>query len=123
VQSLTRSLGFVALGPARAAAIDLGPGTRPPGGLSSSYRQWRRLGGAQRKLDRRLDELSERGIDVIAISAEIREGSEQLQADWKLERLPIAYGLAEPSPREWGLFVSRGRSDDEPTPFYEPLNG
>jgi hypothetical protein len=54
----------------------------------------------ERKLDRRLDELSERGIDVIAISAEPREGSEQLQADWKLERRPIAYGLTEPSMRE-----------------------
>ena len=68
--------------------------------LSSSYRQWRRLGGPQRELNRRFDELSERGIDVIAISAETREGSEQLQADWKLERLPIAYGLTEPSMRE-----------------------
>ena len=49
------------------------------------------------KLDQRLDELSERRIELIAISAEAREGSEQLQADWKLERLPIAYGLTEPS--------------------------
>jgi peroxiredoxin len=72
------------------------------------------------ELDRRLDELSARGVDVIAVSAETRERSEQLQADWKLERLPIAYGLAEPSMREWGLFVSRGRSDDEPALFNEP---
>src|SRR3954462_7790330 len=68
--------------------------------LSSSYR--RRLGGPQRKPDRRLNELSERGIDVVAISAETREGSEQLQADWRLERRLIAYGLTEvPSTREW----------------------
>jgi hypothetical protein len=52
-------------------------------------------------------------IEVIAISAGPREGSEQLQADWKLERLPVAYGLTEPSMRAWGLFVSRGRKDDE----------
>src|SRR3954453_9559200 len=74
--------------------------------LSSSYR--RRLGGPQRKPDRRLNELSERGIDVVAISAETREGSEQLQADWRLERLPIAYALTEPSTREWGLFRLAG---------------
>lgn len=72
------------------------------------------------ELDRRLDELSERGIDVIAISAETRERSEQLQADWKLERLPIAYGLTETSMREWGLFVSQGRDEDEPALFNEP---
>jgi hypothetical protein len=58
------------------------------------------------ELDRRLDELSARGIDGRAVSAEPRERSEQLLADWKLERLPIAYGLAQPSIREWRLFVS-----------------
>jgi len=47
---------------------------------------------ATAKLDRRRDELSERGIEVVAISAEARERSEQLQADWKLECRPIAYG-------------------------------
>ena len=72
------------------------------------------------ELDRRFDELSVRGIDVIGISAETRERSEQLQADRKLERLPIAHGPTEPSMREWGLFVSRGRSDDEPALFNEP---
>jgi alkyl hydroperoxide reductase subunit AhpC len=60
------------------------------------------------ELDRRLDELSARGLDVIAISAETRERTEQLQAGSKLERLAIAYGLTEPSMREWGLFASRG---------------
>jgi hypothetical protein len=55
------------------------------------------------------------------IIAETREGSEQLQADWKLERLPIAYALTEPSMREWGLFLSRERTDDELPLFNEPL--
>ena len=72
------------------------------------------------ELDRRLDELTARGIEVIAISAETRERSEQLQAGWRLERLPIAYGLAERSMRVWGLFVSRGRGEDEPALFNEP---
>ena len=78
------------------------------------------LPGPLAELDRRLDELSARGIDVIAVSAETRERSERLLADWKLERLPIAYGLAKPSMREWGLFVSQGRSNDEPALFNEP---
>ena len=65
------------------------------------------------ELDRRVDELSARGIDVIAVSAETCERPERLLADWKLERPPIAFGLAEPSMREWGLLVSRGRSDDD----------
>jgi hypothetical protein len=71
------------------------------------------------ELDRRPDELSARGIDIVAISDETRERSQQLQADRKL-RVPIAYGPTEPSMRAWGPFVSRGRSDDEPPPFSEP---
>lgn len=40
------------------------------------------------ELDRRVDELSARGIDVIAVSAETCERPERLLADWKLERPP-----------------------------------
>jgi hypothetical protein len=58
----------------------------------------------------------QRGIDVIAVSAEPRRRSEQPQADRKLERLPIACGLAA----RGGPFVSRVPSDDDPAIFNEP---
>ena len=96
------SFGWASVGPATLTMVVFFPGLHCP------------VCRAQRaELDRRLDQLSARGIDVIAVSAEARERSEQLQADWKRERLPIAYGLSEPSMGEWGPFVSRGRSDDE----------
>jgi hypothetical protein len=72
---------------------------------------------AQRNLDRPRDELSERGIEVVAISGEARDGSEQLHADWKLERVPIACGLTDPPMRECGLFGSRRRT----AVLFEPL--
>ena len=73
-----------------------------------------------RELERRLDELHSRGIDVIAVSGETRERTTQLAQEWKLERLPLAYGLTEDKMRAWGLFVSHGHFENEPALFNEP---
>lgn len=40
--------------------------------------------------------------------------------EWKIEKVPLAYGLTEAQMREWGLFVSRAINDDEPAVFNEP---
>jgi peroxiredoxin len=72
------------------------------------------------ELERRLDEITARAIDVIALSGETRERTATLAEQWKLEHLPLAYGLSEQQMRAWGLFVSRGRSEDEPPLFNEP---
>lgn len=72
------------------------------------------------ELNRRLEDLSGRGIELITVSGETRERSEQLASEWKLDRLPIAYGLTETQMRDWGLFVSRGLWDSEPPLFNEP---
>ena len=72
------------------------------------------------ELDRRLDELQERGIEVIAVSGETRERTEELAEKWRLERLPLGYGLTEAQMRSWGLFVSHGRAEAEPDLFNEP---
>jgi peroxiredoxin len=73
-----------------------------------------------RELDRRLDELTERGIEVVSVSGETRERAQRMHDEWKLERVRIAYGLREDQMRAWGLFISRGISDDEPALFNEP---
>jgi peroxiredoxin len=72
------------------------------------------------ELERRLDELYARGIEVIVVSGETSERTTHLAQEWKLERLPLAYGLSENQMRAWGLFVSRGRDDHEPALFNEP---
>ena len=76
--------------------------------------------GQLRELERRLDELQSRGIDVIAVSGETRERMTQLAQEWKLERLPLAYGLTEAQMRAWGLFISHGLDEREPAVFNEP---
>jgi peroxiredoxin len=72
------------------------------------------------ELDRRLDELHARGVDVVAVSGETRERTTTLTQEWKLERLPLAYGLTEDQMRAWGLFISHGLDENEPAVFNEP---
>jgi peroxiredoxin len=76
--------------------------------------------GQLSELERRLGEFVQRGIEVIAVSGETRERTTQLAQQWRLEQLPLAYGLTEDRMRAWGLFVSHGINDGEPGLFNEP---
>lgn len=73
-----------------------------------------------RELDRRLDELTARGVDVLAVSGDDRERASRTVSEWKLERLHVGYGIEEATMRRWGLFVSRAIKDGEPARFNEP---
>jgi peroxiredoxin len=72
------------------------------------------------ELERRMGELEERGIEVIAVSGETRERTTRLAQEWQLERLPLAYGLTQDQMGAWGLFISRGINEGEPALFNEP---
>ena len=72
------------------------------------------------ELDRRLDELTKRGIEVVSISGESAERAAAMREDWGIREVPLAYGLSEAQMRAWGLFVSRGRNEEEPPIFNEP---
>jgi peroxiredoxin len=72
------------------------------------------------ELNRRLDKLTGRGLDVLAVSGDTLEHATRTQQEWKLDRLPLAYGLTEEDWRAWGLFVSAGIKDEEPERFTEP---
>src|ERR671914_748541 len=72
------------------------------------------------ELDRRFDELAEKGIDVVSISGESEQRASQMRDEWKIDKVPLAYGLSEAQMREWGLFVSRGITADAPAVFNEP---
>jgi peroxiredoxin len=72
------------------------------------------------ELDRRFDELAEKGIDVVSISGESEQRALQMRDEWGIDRVPLAYGLSAPQMREWGLFVSRAIRDGEPAVFSEP---
>lgn len=72
------------------------------------------------ELERRLGEFEKRGIEVIVVSGETRERTIQLAQQWRLEHLPLAYGLTEDQMRAWGLFISHAINDGEPGLFNEP---
>lgn len=72
------------------------------------------------ELDRRFDELAERGIDVISVSGETEDRAIGMHDEWNLSKIPLAYGLTVAQMREWDLFVSHGISDNEPPVFNEP---
>ncbi len=72
------------------------------------------------ELNHRVDELAGRGIDVVSVSGENNQRALRMRDEWKIDRVPLAYGLTEPQMREWGLFVSRAIKDDEPAVFNEP---
>ena len=72
------------------------------------------------ELDRRFDELAEKGTDVVSISGESEQRANQMRDEWKIDKVPLAYGLSEAQMRDWGLFVSHGINTDEPAVFNEP---
>ena len=72
------------------------------------------------ELDRRFDELAEKGIDVVSISGENEQRANQMRDERKIDNVPLAYGLSEAQMREWGLFVSRRITADEAAVFNEP---
>lgn len=76
-------------------------------------------------LQRKLDDFAERGVEVVVISSDTEERARQAQADWKLDRLTIGYGLDLDAARAWGLYIStsRGKTStgfEEPALFAEP---
>jgi peroxiredoxin len=71
------------------------------------------------ELNRRLDEIEQRGIEVIAISGDTETLARKTVEGWHLDRLQIGFGLDTEAMRRWGLFVSKGH-DGEPAWFSEP---
>ncbi|HZD22190.1 MAG TPA: redoxin domain-containing protein [Acidimicrobiia bacterium] len=73
-----------------------------------------------RQMDREVGAFADIGVDVIAVSGDDRARAEQAVRDWNLEELMIGYGMSVETMGEWGLFISKGISDDEPELFSEP---
>lgn len=76
-------------------------------------------------LENLMPEFRSRGVEVIAVSSDVRERAERARSDWKLETLQIGYGLRLETAREWGLFISAGKGKsslgiEEPAEFSEP---
>lgn len=78
-----------------------------------------------RELDGKVTDFAARGTEVVAISSDDAERAAAAKENWRLSRLPVAYGLGLDAARRWGLYISSGRGPtsarvEEPALFVEP---
>ncbi|MGF1498788.1 MAG: peroxiredoxin-like family protein [Elainellaceae cyanobacterium] len=71
-------------------------------------------------LDQKLDEFAQLGVEAIAISGDSQERAQTAKADWGIKNVAIGYGQSAESMRQWGLYISKGASENEPALFGEP---
>ncbi len=71
-------------------------------------------------LKTKLDDFSQRGVNVIAVSMDTEEKAKKTGEKWKVSSLPIGYELSEDEARNWGLYISNGIKEEEPDVFSEP---
>ncbi|WP_405604982.1 redoxin domain-containing protein [Polaribacter sp. Asnod1-A03] len=72
------------------------------------------------QLKKKMNDFNERGVNVIAISADSEERAKKAYDEWDIESVPLGYNLPVEEGRKWGLFVSKAISDKEPKEFLEP---
>ena len=68
----------------------------------------------------KLDQFTDRGMHVIAISCDTEEKAKKAGKEWNIPDLPVGFELSIEKAREYGLFISKGISDKEPEHFSEP---
>ncbi|AUC84349.1 alkyl hydroperoxide reductase [Polaribacter sp. ALD11] len=72
------------------------------------------------QLQNNVNNFKERGVNVIAISANTESLAKETYKDWNVKDLPIGYDFTIEEARKWGLFISNGISQKEPKEFIEP---
>jgi len=73
------------------------------------------------ELDRLAPEFERRGVSVITLSCDKRDGAEQAVADWPLENLRVGYQLDVEDARRAGLYISEGRGVNAVTGLKETM--
>ena len=69
----------------------------------------------------RLREITDRGVNVFAVSMDDEDRAMVVDREWDTGDLPLVYDLSEDMAREWGLFISSKREgSEEPDTFSEP---
>lgn len=73
-----------------------------------------------RDLNGRIADFAAAGVGVVAATSDPADRAEKAKLEWGLDKLRVAYAMPIAVGRAWGLFVSRGISDKEPSEFLEP---
>ena len=75
--------------------------------------------GQLEELQKKIGKFSDRGVNVIAISADTKEIAEETYKEWDINDIPLGYNFSIDEARKWGLFISEGIKQ-EPKHFVEP---
>ena len=73
------------------------------------------------ELDRLVPEFEKRGVSVIALSCDKKEGAEKAVKEWGLQQLRVGYNVAPDDARQAGLYISEGRGISPATGQKEPM--
>ncbi len=73
------------------------------------------------ELDRLVPEFERRGVSVIALTCDKKEGAEKAVAEWGLKNLRVGYRLDVEDARRAGLYISEGRGLNLVTNAKEPM--
>jgi peroxiredoxin len=74
------------------------------------------------QLDEILDDFSEAGINVVAVSMDDKQRADEQHLEWPIENLDVGYDLSRDMAKAWGLYLSGGERDGEPEVFAEPAH-
>ena len=72
-------------------------------------------------IDRLVPEFEKRGVSVIALSCDRKDGAEKAVAEWGLANLRVGYRLDVEDARRAGLYISEGRGPNPATGLKEPM--
>lgn len=72
-------------------------------------------------LDRLVPQFEKRGVSVIALSCDRKDGAEKAVKTWGLKRLRVGYKLEVEDARRAGLYISEGRGVNPATGVKEPM--
>ena len=72
------------------------------------------------ELQDKLSKFTDRGVNVIAISANTEKVSKATYDEWNIPDIPVGFEFPIEDARSLGLFISKGISDSEPDTFFEP---
>jgi peroxiredoxin len=72
-------------------------------------------------LDRLVPQFEKRGVSVIALSSDRKEGAEKSVKDWHLRHLRVGYKVDVDDARKAGLYISEGRGLNPDTGVKEPV--
>ncbi len=72
-------------------------------------------------LDRLAPQFEQRGVSVIALSCDRKDGAEKAVQDWGLKNLRVGYKLDVEDARRAGLYISEGRGLNTQTGQKEPM--